>query len=77
MGFDARTVRLDRAVSAITAATSDLLREVARLDREGGWKRDGATSMTAWLAGRYGVAWGTAREWVRVARALEDLPAIG
>jgi len=32
--------------------------------------------MTSWLAGRYGLAWGTAREWVRVAHALEGLPRI-
>jgi hypothetical protein len=32
--------------------------------------------MTSSLAGRYGVAWGTAREWVRVARALRELPRI-
>jgi hypothetical protein len=36
----------------------------------------GATSTTSWLAGRYGVAWGTAREWVRVAHALLQLPRI-
>jgi hypothetical protein len=40
------------------------------------WRRDGATSMTSWLAGRYGLAWGTAREWVRVAHALRNLPRI-
>jgi Domain of unknown function (DUF222)/HNH endonuclease len=76
MGFDARTARLDRAVSAMTAATSSLLREVAVIDRDDLWKADGATSMSGWLAGRYGVAWATAREWVRVARALEGLPRI-
>jgi hypothetical protein len=32
--------------------------------------------MTSWLAGRYGLAWGTAREWVRVAHALRRLPLI-
>jgi hypothetical protein len=32
--------------------------------------------MTSWLAGRYGLAWGTAREWVRVAHALQGLPRI-
>ena len=76
MEVAARAARLDQAVSAITAATSDLLREVAWFDREKSWKKDGATSMTAWLAGRYGVAWGTARSWVRVARRFEELPAI-
>ncbi len=32
--------------------------------------------MSSWLAARYALAWGTAREWVRVARALERLPEI-
>jgi hypothetical protein len=76
MEVDARIVSLDHAVSSMVAATSDLLREVAVIDREGSWRAHGATSMSSWLAGRYRVAWGTAREWVRVARALEHLPAI-
>jgi hypothetical protein len=76
MGFDARIASLDRAVSSMAAASSDLLRGVAVIDREGLWKAGGATSMSSWLAGRYRVAWGTAREWVRVARALEELRAI-
>ena len=32
--------------------------------------------MTNWLAARYRLAWGTAREWVRVAHALLKLPEI-
>src|ERR671918_186662 len=35
-----------------------------------------ATSMSSWLAARYGLGWGTARVWVRVAHALEGLPRI-
>jgi hypothetical protein len=49
---------------------------VAEVERAGLWRRDGATSITSWLAGRYGLSWGTAREWVRVAHALEGLPVI-
>jgi hypothetical protein len=67
---------LDRATTAMAAASADALRAVAAVERQGLWRRDGATSMTSWLAGRYGLAWGTAREWVRVAHALEDLPRI-
>ncbi|HWC38677.1 MAG TPA: hypothetical protein VG476_09125, partial [Acidimicrobiales bacterium] len=37
---------------------------------------DGATSMADWLVARLGVAHRTAREWVRVARSLEQLPAL-
>jgi hypothetical protein len=67
---------LDRAAAVMAAASAEALRAVAELDRAALWRRDGATSMTSWLAGRYGLAWGTAREWVRVAHALGDLPRI-
>src|SRR6266550_2636022 len=67
---------LNRALAAMNAASADALREIATLDEDRAWRRDGATSMTPWLAARYGLAWGTAREWVRVARALRELPRI-
>ena len=67
---------LDRSVAAVNAASTEVLREVGRLDGERVWRRDGATSMTPWLAARYGLAWGTAREWVRVAHAIRSLPQI-
>lgn len=68
--------RLDRSNAAIASASAELLRSVAEGDDRRVWRRDGATSMTSWLAARYGLAWGTAREWGRVAHALEDLPRI-
>jgi hypothetical protein len=67
---------MDRSTAAMAAASALCLRAVASYDDRKLWKRDGATSMSSWLAGRYGLAWGTAREWVRVARALRGLPAI-
>jgi hypothetical protein len=60
----------------MAAASAAALRLVAEHDRRRLWRRDGATSMTSWLAGRYGLAWGTARDWVRVAHALRRLPRI-
>ena len=68
--------RLDAAVTTMSAMFVEALGEVAKFDREERWRADGSTSMTAWLSGRYGLSWGTAREWVRVARALPSLPAI-
>jgi hypothetical protein len=68
--------RLDRATAAVSAASAELLRSAAEGDDQRVWRRDGATSMTSWLAARYGIAWGTAREWVRVAHALRRLPRI-
>jgi len=67
---------LDRSVAVIAAASADCLRDVAQIDDRRLWERDGATSMSSWLAGRYNLAWGTAREWVRVAHALRGLPRI-
>src|ERR687891_2548683 len=64
---------LDKAAAEIAAASARALRAVAQVDRRGLWRRDGATSMSSWLAARYGLGWGTARVWVRVAHALEGL----
>src|SRR5919204_3492074 len=67
---------MDQAAAAGAAASSDLLEAVAHFDEHRLWRNDGATSMTPWLAARYCLTWGTAREWVRVATALRGLPAI-
>src|SRR5687768_4967635 len=67
---------LDHEIAAMTAASARSLRRVAAMDRDGAWKGSGATCMSGWLAARYGVAAATAREWVRVARALMCLPLI-
>ena len=74
---DDPTQALDLAVSRMAAASSEALRAVADTDVNGLWKGSGFTSMSGWLAARYGLAFGTAREWVRVARALRRLPSIG
>ena len=58
----------------MVAASAEALRLVAQYAERKLWRGDGATSMTSWLAARYHLAWGTAREWVRVAHALERLP---
>ncbi|MGH2682544.1 MAG: DUF222 domain-containing protein [Actinomycetota bacterium] len=82
MGFGPCTRRddlvqaMDRASALMAAASADALRMVAVCDERRLWEGDGATSMTSWLAARYGLAWGTAREWVRVAHALPELPEI-
>ncbi|MDQ3978969.1 MAG: HNH endonuclease [Actinomycetota bacterium] len=53
-----------------------MLQVLAAFDRQEGWKEDGATSAVPWLVGMLGVSSATASGWVRVARALESLPAI-
>ncbi len=58
----------------IHAATYRFLEMIARFDRLGGWQAGGHRSCACWLAYRTGLDAGTAREHVRVARALEALP---
>jgi hypothetical protein len=56
----------------INAATARWLEAVSSLEREGGIADD----LARWLAFRCGIATREAREYVRVAEALEELPAI-
>jgi hypothetical protein len=60
----------------INVATHRLLTCVRRFDEAAGWFEQGAQSCAHWLTWRVGMDPGTAREKVRVARALGTLPAI-
>jgi hypothetical protein len=59
----------------LDAASGRLLSCIRSFDQEGGWERQGAVSCAHWLSWRIGVDLPTAREKVRVARALGSLPA--
>jgi hypothetical protein len=59
-------------LEAVTARLLDLIRE---FDKREGWNNS-FRSCAAWLAWRVGLDMGAARERVRVARALEDLPRL-
>jgi hypothetical protein len=50
------------------------LRRLAELDRRRVFERDGHLSAASWLASTYKLAWGSARDNVRTARALEEMP---
>ena len=63
---------LSAHLEAATARLLDLIRE---FDARRGWNT-GFRSCAAWLAWRVGLDLGAARERVRVARALETLPAL-
>src|SRR5438046_2743613 len=67
---------IEARYAMLSAELAAFLTEVVVFDESGEWMADGATSMSAWLAGRFGMARGAARELVRVARAVRDLPAI-
>lgn len=63
--------------SALSAVHREVLALVALADERGDWREDGAGSMAGWLSARLGLGSDTAAEWVRVAHALESLPACG
>ena len=73
------TVALGNAIAElaarIQAATYELLVMVREFDERGGWGR-GFQSCAHWLNWRTGLALGAAREKVRVARALGELPRL-
>lgn len=60
----------------IDVATHRFLTQVREFDRIGGWHRAGAVSCAHWLSWRVGMDLKTAREKVRIARRLVDVPRI-
>jgi hypothetical protein len=70
------TDRIADTAAHIDAATHVLLRDIRVLDESGAWDTLGALSCADYLGWRIGMASGTAREKVRVARALGGLPLV-
>jgi len=72
--------RLGCRIRGLAADLASSLREwlhlIGEFDRRGGWADAGLQSCAAWLSWTCSVAPGTAREYVRVARALPLLPLI-
>ena len=66
--------RIAKAAARIQAATYELLVLIRQFDERTGW--EGFASCAHWLSWRIGLAPGAAREHVRVARALADLPRL-
>jgi hypothetical protein len=66
--------RITVLTAQIAAATHQLLVMIAEFDRLRGWEAGGHRSCAHWLAFRTQIDLGTAREKVRAARALEELP---
>src|SRR5262245_4145371 len=60
----------------LSVATHRLLTCIRRFDEAGGWHQQGAQSCAHWLGWRIGLDSTTAREKVRIARALGGLPRI-
>ncbi len=60
----------------LAAGTCELLELIQIFDEEGGWSGPGIASCAHWLNWKCSMSMGTARERVRVARALPVLPKI-
>src|SRR6187397_1189213 len=60
----------------IDVATHRFLSQLRAFDEVDGWHRAGALSCAHWLSWRVGMDLGAAREKVRVAKKLAELPAI-
>jgi len=68
--------RIAEHAAHLDAATHRLLADLRAFDGAGGWYAQGARSCAEWLAWRVGWSAGTAREHVRVAQRLGELPLI-
>ena len=66
--------RIAELAARINAAEARMMSLIADFDRRGGWRDGGYASCAEWLAWRIGIKIGPARERVRTARALENLP---
>src|SRR4051794_31434119 len=76
-------VPIDRLEADIASLAADLARRlerwlalVAEFDRRGGARRSGFRGTAEWLAWRCGLTQRTARDHVRVARALGERPLV-
>jgi hypothetical protein len=77
---DARCEQLEKQITELSAhihaATFRLLELIREFDDARGWSGPGLNSCAHWLNWRCGMNIGAARERVRVAHALKDLPKI-
>ena len=68
--------RIAEQAAHLDAALHRLLTDLREFDRGGGWHAQGARSCAHWLSWRVGWSLGTAREHLRVAERLADLPLL-
>jgi hypothetical protein len=68
--------RIAEQAAHLDAALHRLLTDLRTFDRGGGWHTQGARSCAHWLSWRVGWGLGTAREHLRVADRLADLPLL-
>src|SRR6266571_2666057 len=63
---------IDRAMGVLEVVRS---RAVAEVERRGSFANDGHLSITSWVEHRFRTGWAEAAQQVRMARALEEMPA--
>ena len=68
--------RIAEMAAHLDAATHRLLTDLRDYDRSGNWAQQGFPDCARWLSWRVGWATGTARDHLRVAQRLGDLPLI-
>jgi Domain of unknown function (DUF222)/HNH endonuclease len=68
------TDSLGQLVGGMAAVHRVVLELVRHCEERQVWKDDGMPSMADWLSARFGLRYANAREWVRVANALDELP---
>jgi len=68
--------RISELSAHLNAAKAQLLELIAEFDECGGWADEGCLTCAHWLNWKCGVSTTAAREQVRVARALRELPQI-
>src|SRR5215813_13880231 len=68
--------RIAEQAAHLDAAMHRLLTDLREFDQRGGWYRQGAQSCAHWLSWRVGWSLATARDHVRVAVKLGDVPTI-
>ena len=73
---DALAAKITELYAYITAANHRFLELVAEFDEKGYWQLCGVHSCAHWLNWQCGIGMNAAREKVRVARALKELPKI-
>lgn len=67
---------IEQLAARVNAGAARWLELLAEFDRRGGWGDTGCRSTSEWVAWRCGLTPRSAREHVRVARALAELPRI-
>ena len=70
------STRLLEVGGAFSSTQHDLVTLAARFEASNEWILDGAPSAAHWMADRLDVCIATAREWIRIGKALSDLPAV-